>query len=537
MGLVALAILSFLGCQPAPAPASVLAPLDPARLARRLSIDLRGVLPSLDELDMVDADPAALDTLREQWLADPLFEERIVQLYQEQWFTVVDGFVVSKDDYGISGPRNYEYVHSVGEEPIRIIARVIATDQAYSVITTADWTMASPTLAGIWPIAYPEGESGWQMSYYTDGRPAAGVLSANGLWWRYPTALNNNNRLRAAAIFKLLVCTDLLSRPVSLSGDVDVDQTDPSEAIRTDPACQECHASIEPVAATLFGFYPYNDQSAVELEYYHPEREALGPELLQVEPAWQGSPVSGLADLGLAIAADPLFGECAVRTIAEGLLRRELSERDAELLAAAGTSFAARENMKDAIRILTASEAYSAGGFTVLADAAVVAETSTRRMLVTSQLRSIADGLVGLNWSLHEYDQLDNDALGYRVLGGSVDGYDVFTPQRRPGLTSALTAQRVAEVTAALIVARDLGEGATPQLLYGVSAMTVPADPAFTDGVRAAYRRLLAVHPTDEDVAELTSAWQAVLDAGGTPEDAWACVLAVLLRDAEFVTY
>lgn len=532
-----ISVVALWGCDPPPAPVSTLVPLDAARLARRLSIDIRGVLPSGDELEALEADPGQVETLKEQWLADPLFEERVVQLYQEQWFTVLDGFVVSREDYGVSPAHNYEYVHSVGEEPLRTVARVVATDQPYSSITTVDWTMANPTLEGIWPIDYPDGESGWQVSHYTDGRPAAGVLSTNGLWWRYPTALNNNNRLRAAAIFKLLVCTDLLSRPVSLSTDVDIDQSDPSEAIRTDPACQACHASIEPVAATLFGFYPYNDQSAVELEYYHPEREGLGPELLQVEPAWQGDPVTGLADLGLAIAADPLFAECAVQTVAKGLLRRDLYERDADLLIAAEASFARAENLKDAIRAVTASESYAAGGFTVLADAETIAETSTRRMLVTSQLRSIAGGLVGLDWNVDGYDQLDNDASGYRVLGGAVDGYDVFSPQRLPSLTSALTLQRVAEVTAALIVARDLREGATPQLLIGITTATVQADPAFAEGIRAAFWQLLSGHPTDEDVVELAAAWQAVIDAGGTPQEAWTCVLAVLLRDPEFVSY
>ena len=54
---------------------------------------------------------------------------------------------------------------------------------------------------------------------YTDGRPAAGVLATNGLWWRYTTTDSNMNRTRAAAISRLLLCEDFMARPVSFAGD------------------------------------------------------------------------------------------------------------------------------------------------------------------------------------------------------------------------------------------------------------------------------------------------------------------------------
>ena len=65
------AVLVASGCAPEPMPLAPLArawvpaatrdaalvPLDAPRLARRLSLDLRGVLPSTEELDAVEADP------------------------------------------------------------------------------------------------------------------------------------------------------------------------------------------------------------------------------------------------------------------------------------------------------------------------------------------------------------------------------------------------------------------------------------------------------------------------------------------------
>ena len=63
------------------------------RLARRMSLDLRGILPTSAELDLVEADPSQLSTLRDAWLEDPHFEERLVRLLGERWQTRVDEFL------------------------------------------------------------------------------------------------------------------------------------------------------------------------------------------------------------------------------------------------------------------------------------------------------------------------------------------------------------------------------------------------------------------------------------------------------------
>ncbi|HND33839.1 MAG TPA: DUF1549 domain-containing protein, partial [Myxococcota bacterium] len=76
-----------------------LLPLAAPRLARRISLDLRGVLPTVAELDRVEADPAALDGLVDQWLADPRLEARMVHLLSERWHTKVDEFLMFYWEY------------------------------------------------------------------------------------------------------------------------------------------------------------------------------------------------------------------------------------------------------------------------------------------------------------------------------------------------------------------------------------------------------------------------------------------------------
>ena len=68
--------------------------LEAPRLLRRMSLDLRGRLPSLAELDEVEADPAALEDIWPMYLEEEAFEERLVELFSEQWLTRVDRFNV-----------------------------------------------------------------------------------------------------------------------------------------------------------------------------------------------------------------------------------------------------------------------------------------------------------------------------------------------------------------------------------------------------------------------------------------------------------
>lgn len=523
-----------------PAPrASIHLELDAPRLARRMSVDLRGVLPTAAELDAVDADPAALDELREAWLDDPRFEERMVGLYQERWRTRVDAFQAYYYDFGLDATDEYAYLRAVGEEPLRLIARVVAEDAPYTDIVTAEWVLANEMTAGIFPIDYPADAAGWTRSSWTDTRPPAGVLSTNGLWWRYISPINNHNRARANAILDLLVCEDLLARPVVLSETISLEDGEGvDDPIRTEAACISCHATVEPLAVTLFGFINQDDQSALEMTRYHAEREELGVELLAVEPAWFGQPVAGLEDLGRAIALDSRFVDCAVETMAQGLLRRPVADADDALLRDARDRFVEGGlRMKGTIRAVTESASYRAGALTDDATETELARETTQRILVADQLRSILADLTGFAYTRGGADLLDWDGAGFRVLAGGVDGESVTSPQRTPGLTWAMVTRRVAQAAARDVVDHDLAEGSAPILLTGVTASTVPADAAFREQVADLAWRLFATRLSEADLDAFVELWTQVHDATASPTEAWASVVTVMLRDPAFLTY
>lgn len=549
-GLAALSVLScgdgeFKGVEaPAAAASSPWVPLEPPRLARRLSLDLRGVLPTSEELDQVEADPEALWTLREEWLADARFEERVVELYAERWRTELDLFNAAGWEFGLAEEEEYDFVRSVGQEPLRLVAHLAATDRPYTQAVTADWTLANPLLLAVFPLEpeapTPAGATAadWQVARYTDGRPAAGVLATNGLWWRYDSPLFNYSRRRTAAILDLLVCEDILARPVSFGVATEVSGEDAQETILEDPACLTCHATIEPIAVTLFGFQPVDAYSAVEMTRYHPERERDGEATLGVSAAWAGTPVDGLAGLGRAIAADPRFVDCAVETVASGLLRRPVDAADTPLLRDTRDRFVEGSlALRAAFRAVTDHPAYQAGGLSDTAGVAWVDRTPTRRLLAGPQLARAVSTATGLVWERSGADELDNDLTGYRVLAGGVDGEAVTRPLASPGLTYAAVTRRLAQAAARVAVDAHVAGSADALLWSDCGPSDGPDTACFRPALAAMVWQLHAVRAADPDLDAWTDLWTAAHDASGDPAEAWAVVLSALLRDPAFLTY
>jgi len=358
------------------------------------------------------------------------------------------------------------------------------------------------------------------------------------MWWRYGTTLSNMNRARVAALVKLLACQDLLARPVELAGAVSLADEDASAtAIRTDPSCQSCHATVEPIAAALFGFWTVIDYNPEENGYYHGERENMGPLYLGVEPAYFGQPVDGLAGLGVAITHDPRFYSCAVQTHTELLWRRATDNDDLMALEGLRREFLTQDiRIRPLLRAITDTDEYRAGGLGSASRSGDGQRVRTTRTMTPDQLASVIRDSTGFDWTYEGFEQLANDDIGYRTLLGGVDGYTVSEPQMDPGVTWALTLQRIAEGAADTVVTRELVEGGDRYLLEKVSLEHRPGDKAFDDELDQLLWQLHAVRMSDVRRNRLSTFWSQIAAING-PAEAWRRVISVVLRDPQMVGY
>ena len=210
----------------------------------------------------------------------------------------------------------------------------------------------------MWVGVPPDSDSDWSVARYIDGRPAGGVLVSNGMWWRYETSLNNASRQRANQVTRIFLCRDYLEIPVSFDSSVDLtSESAVDSAIKEDPGCVACHATLDPLAAFMGGVFARRKSDPDEMVYYHPERENLSSTQLGVDPMWNGESGQTLGDLGALLVNDPNFSMCATSQVLESLLG-SVSAGDAQELS---TKWNQEWNlsMSRLVREIILSEAYT----------------------------------------------------------------------------------------------------------------------------------------------------------------------------------
>ena len=540
-------LLLLLSCsKPDPVPlvtSEVLVPLGAERLARRISLDLRGELPSPEELGIASQD-GGTDELIEQWLADPAFEEHMVDVVAETWLLRLDELRVDASEFGLDpDTQTYAFTRAVGNEPARLAARIVAQDRPWTDIVTADFTLANPTLAELVQIEWIEEDQGqeWREARYTDSRPAGGVLMTSGMWLRYHTTLFNYNRGRAAAIARLFLCYDFLARPVDFSALEDNSTEGLAEAVSTNTSCQACHSSLDPLASSLFGFYPFEDKDGVELMVYHPEREGFSESAIGTTPGYFGTPIDAVVQLGQLVASDPRFHMCTAQRTAERLWGRETDVDDtAEIAQLRDALKDSGFDYKELLRATLATEEYRAGSMGEGATEADQERYQPLRLMSPTTMASAVEQATGFRWEAEGWDQLDSDHTGYRVLLGGADGDAVRRSSLEPTTSRSLVIRRLAQAAGAYVVANDLAVGREERRLVGTTVedpgSLEPGTDPFAAELEAIHLSLLSLPPTADEVAAESELYGAVRGLEGE-EAAWASVVSVLLRDPDFWSY
>ncbi len=534
-------LIALLACAPEPE-GDGLTLLSPREQLIRVSVELRGVHPSEEELLAIEADPSLYSAFAERYLADPRVSERIREIFDTRWWTRTGDTYFDAEEAGVS-VREADLARSVGDEPLRLLSYVFDQELPYSELVTASYTMADPLLATFWDLDRQSEEPGWVPATYRDGRPHAGLLTMSTIWQRYPSMGGNANRHRANAVSKMLLCDDYLSRPIVLNrAQVDQLTVDPEQAISTNVACQSCHSSLDPLSAHFFGFFHEEQPDGLRAAtLYLPEAEQGWRSYSGRSPGYYGVPTSGLEELGQRIAQDPRYYDCAVRTVFEGVLQRPVLPEDWTILQEHRAVFEDADwRLRPVLRSVVLSRQFLAVD---AEDPAVAARLTPVRTTSPAQLSAIVEDITGFTWTFDGDDALRAQGAGLPVLMGGIDGRSVTAPGRNPSVGTALGLERFAQAAAHAVAVADLDPARTTDarlLKYVTSETTPESDPkAFEGQIRYLYLRITGI-PLGEDAPEpaaLTALWKQVYAVEGSSTRAWAGVLSAVLRDPRVLFY
>lgn len=502
----------------------------------RASLDLRGVRPSAAEIERLEADPEALSALVDEYLHDDRFSDRLADLFSEVFLTRTESYLVSFEGYPVEDIPLAALLRSVGDEPLQMLGYIAENDLPLTDLVTADYTMANEVLARMWPVDYPGGGTGWKKVRYTDGRPAAGLLSANALWWRYQSTDSNANRGRANTVSRLFLCHDYLTRPIEFDRNVNLlDSEAVGEALRTNPGCINCHVSLDPLAAYFFGFTFY-EATGGELSRYHPERERNWTYMLGTPPAFYGQPGDDLSDLGRQIASDSRFPECLVEHTTELLLRRDVSSLDMETLTAHREALLqGGMKLRPLLKSVLMSSEYTA------ADEDTPGGVPLKLVTPNLLLSQVKD-LTGFDWRTADgWSLLESDAMGFLTLAGGADGAYVVKNATSPNPTLLLVQERLAEAASDYVVASDAADRSQARLFTAVDFTETPETDrdAMVAQIQLLHLRLFGdrVAADGPEVEANLSLWSDLYALEPDPARAWAGLLSALLRDPSFLLY
>jgi len=515
----------LLACTPEP---------DPAVILTRASLDLRGVRPSAEDLDWVATDPATLDAFLEAYLQDSRFGDRVASQFSAIYQTRAIESDHADAEYGLED--EVAFAAALGEEPLRLLALIAREDRPYTDLVTGDTTVINEVLAEFYPTDYPAGATGWQEVHHTDGRPVAGVLSTSGFYWRYQTTTSNANRGRANAVSRILLCNDYLQRDIAFDTSVSlVDEAAVQDAVKENPSCAACHVSLDPLAGVFWGFTAFNSWSPDELSNYHPDREREWESTTAVTPAYYGSPIRTVTELGRAVAEDERFVSCVVEQAWSRMVQREpgVGDQD-ELLRHREAFLAGGTTLRSLYRSILASESWRA----TPAEAPIDVPW---KLLDADQLGSAVEALTGYRFVVDGHDVLATDLYGTRSLlggvsvGNATDAATVATP------ALVLYQERLAQAAGAWVAGADAADPAGARLLRGVDFEATPT--THPDQMAEVMQGLLLavlskrVPADDPEVTALLALWSEVHALEGDPVSAWAAVITVLLRRPEFLVY
>ncbi len=529
--------------------------LSPTEHLTRASLALRGVRPSVADLQAVAADPTQLPAIVDRYLATPEFGATIEDLHNEQLLMRLEQPQFTMQPVAGTATAGATFLQlntSVYEEPLRLIREIVTNDRPYTDIVTADYTMADGLVAAIWGYPHATAPDQWERTSYPDARGAAGILSTSAFYERWHSTGFNFNRGRANEISRALLCHDFLTSDIVPDTSIDLSNPDiVANAVVQNPSCAGCHQTLDPLASYLFPFkgnLTVGQITAYPLPWYLPNQTNRWQTTNKRPPMFFGDTASGLTGLGQAIAQDPRFARCAAVHFASYFTEVPEDQLPADWIAQLQQQFVASNySAKQLAKAVVLSDAFRVSHDTDATKAeGVVGYLKTR----PEQMSRMLTDLTGYRWQATSNaqvrgmpvgtgDLLQGDFVGFRVLAGGLDNYFVTQPVFTMNATSSLVARAASAAAADFVVEHDATAAPADRTLFTQAAVGATDEAAVRKELVYLHARIFgelhgASDPAIDDAYQL---FTDALAASGDAKRAWKVTLTGMLGDFRALFY
>ncbi len=526
--------------------------LTPPQHLTRVSLALRGIRPSVEDLRAVAGDASVLTSIVDRYLESREFAETIMELHNDTLLMRIEQSQFTFPDIGPLVGSTARKINARFEEPLRLIADIVMANEPYTKIVTADYTMADATSAAIWGLSHTAAATTWQRTPFTDGRPAAGILSTSALYDRWRSAGTNYHRGRANLISRALLCHDFLHSDIIV--DTSVDLSDPavvSNAVVANPSCAGCHQTLDPLASHLFSFK--RQVTPVSVDAYPQTVYTAGTannwrNTTKRPPMFFGVPSTGLGMLGSAIADDPRFARCAAQRFASYFTEVAQGDVSRAWIARLQAAFVdGGYSAKQLAKAVVLSDEFRVSHDT---DEAASERTVGVLKLRPEQLHRVIRDITGFTWSINstatlrgmpygQANMLESDFIGYRVLAGGIDSYFVTEPVHTMNATSTLVAKAAASAAAEAVVERDLVAAAADRTLFVEAGVNATGEAQIRAQLAYLHARVYGelVEPTSPEVDETFALYSETFAATASRPRAWKVTLIGMISNFRSLFY
>lgn len=555
LGSIATLVTVGVACpQPTPEPPLVngdVTFLTPEEHLVRVAMALRGVRPTEAELARVREDESAIDAIVDEYLDSPEMAATIREMHSEQFLTGVDPvfFPAGFRPIGaLSGMDSHALNTSVVEAPARYVEYVVMNDKPYHEIVTGDYAVTDAVNATIFGIPYDAAGPEWQVTEYVDGRDHAGVLSDSFFFTRHSSTFSNKNRGRAAAVARAFLCYDFLSREVELDASIDLaDEEAVANAITNNPTCVSCHQTLDPLAASFAPYFPLYVPTFLETYPFTFYTGGATGYMATADPAFFGTPSTGLRDVGVLIASDPRFSMCAARRFLSYFTQTEPELLEIEDVSRMNDIFLSEGmNAKALIKAIVLADSFRVASSNVDEGAEEIRAVLKAR---PEQLARLVESTTGYRWATNlpfdfgtgnigEVDLMTDAFFGFKVLAGGTDGQGVTRPSNTMNATATLALRGLAGHAAPFVVADDFSRSPDARRLLTL----VEDDTRDEAKIRAQLVDLQlklfgeAHAPDDESTSDAYALFEDAL-AASDPRRAWEVTLFAMLQDVRVAYY